>query len=309
MPLLIPEPVVTPLVVPPVFTLGRYTFTLQRPDGTSIELSDGAGYKVQVGVQGLDDPTLDFLEHTPAGWDGSIVDSILAEPREVFLPIQMQAQDLISLRRLKQDLTSYLNARRGPVTLKVSLPDASARLIDGYYRPVPGTMDADNWGVSWQNVGIVIRCPQPFWRSEFDWKVAWVQQDSRPAILPILPLGPADSNALGSANPVTIAGDVETYPVWSITGPLTECTITDVATGRTFTLTAGISSGETWIVDTRRGRQGVFDNTGARSRASLNAGADLFPLQPGVSQVQTTVVGASDGAQVVGTAPQLWLAA
>lgn len=309
MPVLVGQPVITPLVIPPAASLGRYIFTLQRADGTSIELADGAGYKVQAGVQGLDDPTLDFLEHTPAGWDGSIVDSILAEAREVFLPIQMLAQDLMTLRALKQALTSYLNPRRGPVTLKVTLPDASSRLIDGYYRPVPGTMDADNWWVSGQNVGIVIRCPQPFWRSEIDWKVAWVQQDDRPSILPILPLGPADSDALGATNPVTIAGDVETYPVWSITGPLTACTITDVGTGRTFTLTASISDGETWIVDTRRGRQGVFDNTGARSRASLNAGADLFPLQPGVSQVQTTVVGASDGAQVTGFAPQLWLAA
>lgn len=309
MPVLVGNPVI--VAPPPVshHTLGRYTFTLQRGDGTSIELADGAGYKVQAGVQGLDDPTLDFLEHTPAGWDGSIVDSILAEAREVFLPIQMQAVDLISLRALKQSLTSYLNPRRGPVTLKVTLPDASSRLIDGYYRPVPGTMDSSNWGVSWQNVGIVIRCPQPFWRSEIDWHVTWKQDASRPAILPILPLGPANSNALGTSNPVNIAGDVETYPVWSITGPLTACTITDVATGRTFTLTASIGAGETWIVDTRRGRQGVFNNVGARSRANLNAGADLFPLQPGVSSVQTTVVGASAGAQVYGTAPQLWLAA
>lgn len=309
MPVLVLQPTVIPLVLPSVPTLGRYTFTIQRDDGTSMELADGAGYKVQKGVQGLDDPTLDFLEHTPAGWDGSIVDSILAEPREVFLPIQLFASDLMSLRRLKQNLTSYLNPRRGPVTLKVTLPDASSRLIDGYYRPVAGTMDGDNWGVSWQNIGIVIRCPQPFWRSEFDWDVTWKQDSSRPAILPILPLGPADSNALGASNPVTIAGDVQTYPVWYITGPLTACTITDVGTGRTFTLTASISTGETWIVDTRRGRQGVFNNSGVRSRANLNAGADLFPLQPGISQVQTTVVGASAGAQVFGTAPQLWLAA
>lgn len=309
MPVLVREPAIIPLVVPPQVNLGRYTFTLQRDDGTSIELADGAGYAVQAGAQGLDDPTLDFLEHTPAGWDGSIVDSILAEAREVFLPLQLHSTDLMALRLLKQSLTSYLNPRRGPVTLKVTLPDATSRLIDGYYRPVPGTMDASNWGVSWQNLGIVIRCPQPFWRSEIDWKVTWKQDDSRPAILPILPLGPADSNALGASNPVTIEGDVETYPVWSIMGPLTACTITDVGTGRTFTLTASISTGETWIVDTRRGRQGVFDNTGARSRASLNAGADLFPLQPGISQVETTVIGASDGAQVTGTAPQLWLAA
>lgn len=309
MPVLVGQPTtpIQPLVR--TFDAGRYIFTLLRGDGSSIELADGAGYKVQAGVQGLDDPTLDFLEHTPAGWDGSIVDSIAAEAREVFLPLLLTAGDLMGLRALKQVLTSYLNPRRGPVTLKVTLPDASSRLIDGYYRPVPGSMDTDTFGVSWQKLGIVIRCPQPFWRSEFDWDVAWVQQDSRPAILPILPLGPANSNALGATNPVTIAGDIPTYPVWTITGPLDSVTITDVGTGRTFTFTASLGPTDVWTIDTRRGRQGVYDPSGARQRSTLNAGADLFPLQPGVSEIQTAVTGASDGASVVGVAPQLWLAA
>lgn len=312
MPILIGQPNVLPDLVQ-TESLGHYTFRLLRADGTSLDLADSAGYKVQAGVQGLDDPTLDIIEHTPAGWDGSIIDSILAEPREVFLPILFTAADLLSLRALKQKLSSYLNPRKGPVTLRVGLPDATGRLIDGYYRPVPGAMDTENWGVAWQKIGIVLHCPQPFWRSEDDWRITWKADPARPGILPILPLGPADSNALGgpggSTNPVTIQGDVETYPVWKITGPLESATITDVGTGRTFTFTASVGLGQTWTIDTRRGRQGVFAPDGSRQRSTLNAGAYLFPLQPGVSAVETAVTGSSLGAQVFGTAPQLWLAA
>lgn len=301
---------IPPLVAgPTTLQLGAYDFRVMRPDGTLRVLNAAVGIEVQAGVQGLDDPTLDILEHTPPGWDGSLIDSIVAEPRDVFLPLLLKAQDLMSLRSLKQDLTSYLNPRNGPVTLRVALPDATARLIDGYYRPVPGTMDTGTWGVSWQMLGIIIHAAQPFWRSEVDWSVTWAVSSSSASPLPILPLAPGSSNVLGATNPVTIGGDLPTQPVWYITGPLTQVQVTDVGTGASFTFTASVASGDTWVIDTRRGQQGVFDPSGVRQRSTLNAGAQLFPIQPGISQITTAVTGASSPAQVRGTAPVLWLAA
>jgi hypothetical protein len=302
------RPPVVVLPTAPVI-VGEYSFQLQRAGETPFVLNESVGLKVQLGAQGLDDPTLDFSENVPAGWDGALVDQIAAEPREVFLPLLMESDSLMGLRALKQSMMAYLNPRRGPVTLRVGLPDGTARLIDGYYRPVPWAMDADTWWVKRQKLGIVIRCGQPFFRSEVDWTVEWNQSVDPAALLPWTPVAPADSNALNATNPVRISGDVETYPVWYITGPLESVEILDVGTGRSFLLTASIGSGETWVVDTRRGQQAVYDNAGVRQRATLNPGAQLWPLQPGISQIQTTVTGASAGAQVRGEAPILWLAA
>jgi hypothetical protein len=301
-------PVITPPPPQPL-DAGEYRFQLERAGQPPYRLDDSNGIQVQLGAQGLDGTTFTFSETQPAGWDGTLPDQISADPLEVFLPLFVRAGTLLSLRQLKQRLAAYLNPRNGPVTLRVTLPDGTSRLIDGYYRPVAGSMDADSWWVSKQKYGIVLRCTFPFFRSDADWTVEWRQADDEATWLPMLPLAPGDSNALSATNEVEVDGDVETYPVWEITGPLESCEILDVGTGKSFLLTASIGEDETWVVDTRRGQQAVYDADGLRQRSKLNAGAVLWPLQPGVSNVQTIVTGASAGAKVTGRAPILWLAA
>jgi hypothetical protein len=117
---------------------------------------------------------------------------------------------------------------------------------------------------------------------------------------------PAASNVLNGTNDVTVDGDVETYPIWKLTGPFTSVLVRDVARALQWTLTANADPGETWTIDCRKGRQGVFDDTGARSRGRLSADAFLWGLEPGVSQVSTTVAGGADGTKVVGDAPSRW---
>jgi hypothetical protein len=103
-----------------------------------------------------------------------------------------------------------------------------------------------------------------------------------------------------------VDGDVETFPIWKLTGPFTSVLVRDVARSLQWTLTANADPGETWTIDCRKGRQGVFDDTGARSRGRLSADAFLWGLEPGVSQVSTTVAGGADGTRVVGDAPSRW---
>lgn len=307
-----PIPTTPPVIVlpPAPVIVGAYAFQLERSDGSVYVLNGSVGIEPQLGAQGLDGPTLDIAEYTPAGWDGSIATQVSAETREVFLPLLLSADTLLNLRDLKHSLLAFLNPYLGQVTLRATLPDGRSRLIDGIYRSgIDGVMDGDSWWVKRQKVGVVLRCGQPFWRSGTDWTVEWKQTTDAAALLPILPLAPDNSNALGASNPITVDGDVPTYPVWSITGPLESVTIQDTGAGQSFTLTASIGAGETWVVDTRRGRQAVYDDTGARQRSALNAGAQLFPLRPGVTVIETTITGASAGASVRGVAPVLWLAA
>lgn len=289
---------------------GEYAFQLERDGQTPFVLNASVGIEPQLGAQGLDGPIIDISASTPAGWDGELVDQISAEPREVFLPLLIGADDLMSLRAVKQSLLAYCNPYNGQVTLRCTVPDGSSRLIDGYYRTgIDGTMDGNSWWVKTQLLGIVLRCGQPFWRAEDDWTEEWKQQASRRPLLPILPLAPASSAVLNGTNPVMIDGDVPTYPVWTIKGPLESVQIIDVGTGSSLTLTASLGPSDVWTIDTRRGRQAVYDTAGTRQRGALNAGAQFWPLQPGLSAVQTVVTGADTGASVAGRAQRLWLAA
>lgn len=284
------------------------TFSLHRTsDPDDVLVLDGP-YSVQIGVQNLDGPALNLLTSTPAGWDGDSLDDLTAEPIEIFLPLLVDGDTLEGLRAAKQLLRDFTNPRRGPVTLRVTRPNGGYRQITGVRsQPIGGTLDDGAWAVKWQKLGLTLHCSDPFWvEPDTAWDVSWSVRADAGSPLPVLPVAPGASQALNDTNDVTVYGDVETYPVWRVTGPLEAVTVTDVARGLAWTLTASIASDETWIVDCRKGRQGVFDATGNRSRGNLSADAYLWGLTPGVSRVTTVVTGASAGASIVGSAPSRW---
>jgi hypothetical protein len=299
-----PEVRTSPTVFPEELTL-----TLRR--GTErFPLTEDNGIKVLIGAQGLDAPTLVAQSRTPAGWDGEVIDSISAEAREVFLPIRVRGATLTELQARKRELLSFLNPRLGAVTLEASLPNGSWREIDGFYlRGLDGSWDDGSFFNTRQKVGITLRCPNPFWREPTQFAASWSVAAAGASPLPLLPLSPGSSQVLGTPQSVSVPGDVETFGVWKITGPLTSATIVDTGTARSFTFTQTLIAGETWTIDTRRGRQGVFSPTGVRQRATLNRGAQFWPFRPGASVVTTTVLGASLGARVSVSADVLWFSA
>jgi hypothetical protein len=288
----------------------RLLFELRRtlPNGADDVLPLVDPYHLQLGVDGLDDVPITPQASTPAGWDGENVDDVTADAVEVFLPLLVEGGNLEGLRNVKTRIREFTNPRRGPVRLRVTRPNGEFRERVGLRtRLVNGALDAESWGISWQKFGPVIRCSDPFWTEPATaWHVEWTVAAQSTSPLPILPLAPAASNVLNGTNDVTVDGDVETYPIWKLTGPFTSVLVRDVARSLQWTLTANADPGETWTVDCRKGRQGVFDPAGVHSRGRLSADAFLWGLEPGVSQVSTTVAGGADGTKVVGDAPSRW---
>lgn len=279
-----------------------------RADGGDDVLPLVDPYSLQLGVDGLDDVPITPQATTPAGWDGELVDDLTAEPVEMFLPLLVDGSSLEGLRSLKVAIREFTNPRRGSVRVRVTRPNGEWRERVGLRtRLVNGALDGDSWGISWQKFGPVIRCSDPFWTEPASaWHVEWSVRNTSTSPLPILPLAPAASNALNGTNDVTVDGDVETFPIWKLVGPFTSVLVRDVARGLQWTLTADVPPGDVWTVDCRKGQQGVFDANGVRSRGRLSADAFLWGLEPGVSQVSTSVTGGADGTMVVGDAPSRW---
>jgi hypothetical protein len=265
-------------------------------------------YLLQLGVDGLDDVPVTVQATTPAGWDGENVDDLVAEPVEMFLPLLVEGGSLEGLRDLKTKIRDFTNPRRGPVRLRVTRPNGQFRERVGFRtRMVNGALDAESWGVSWQKFGPVLRCSDPFYTEPGNpWHVEWSVRSNAISPLPILPVRPAASNALNGTNDVSVDGDVETFPIWTLRGPFTSVAVRDVARGLQWTLTVAAAPGDVWTVDCRKGRQGVFSPAGVRSRGRLSNDAYLWGLEPGVSQVSTTVTGGADGTMVIGDAPSRW---
>lgn len=307
-----PIPYVAPPIPPPPPRplVEAFVLSLRKPGLPDFPLDRRNQLIVQRGVEGLDDPIVDFLERASAGLDGADVEQILAEPREVVIPLYASTPSLGDLRALKDRIRAYTNPRTGPFTIRAGLDDGTGRLIDGYKRSgMDAAMSDDTYWSKSQKFSIVLRAGQPFWRSEVDFGVTWQQPAGRRPLLPILPLGPGKGGLIGSANPVTVLGDVPTWPVWLITGPFESIVFADVGADRSFTFTQTVDTGDVWTIDTRPGRKGVFAPDGTRQRSTLNKGADLFPLQPGLSKIMTTATGNGTGSLITATAQQLYLAA
>lgn len=72
------------------------------------------------------------------------------------------------------------------------------------------------------------------------------------------------SSASGSAYITSISylGDIDSYPVVTLTGPISNPVITNVTTGDTLDFTGGtVGTAEIWVIDTRYGRKSALSGT------------------------------------------------
>lgn len=114
----------------------------------------------------------------------------------------------------------------------------------------------------------------------------------------------------GSAFPVALvyAGDVDSYPVITITGPLANPVLTNLVTGDTLDFTGGtVGSADTWTIDTRYGRKSVLNASGSSVANYLSDASDLAtfrlvsdPIAPGGTNT-ITMGGSAQGTAAAAT--------
>jgi len=177
-----------------------------------------------------------------------------------------------------------------PGTWTVVHPDGTARTLvctaqHGGDRSSP--WDASRIG--WATYPQTLIARQPYWAGEpvvRTWRAS-------PVVNFLDPLGsPPFHISSGSAfvgavidNP----GDVETYPLWTLTGPITSASIG--VNGRVFVYNVAIPDGQTRTIDTRPDKLTVVDQAGADKLADLGQ-AEFVPVPAGISVPLTlSVVG------------------
>lgn len=107
---------------------------------------------------------------------------------------------------------------------------------------------------------------------------------------------------------VNVAGDTQTWPVWTIAGPASSLTLTHEGQGRRLDLVGDIPAGTSVTIDTRPRQQAVYDSAGNNLMGRLAAGFSLFPLDPGRNDISVALSGTtSDSAATVTYTPR-WAA-
>ena len=97
---------------------------------------------------------------------------------------------------------------------------------------------------------------------------------------------------------ITISGDVDSAPIWQITGAVTDVRVTNVETGESFSITGSIAPGETVTIDAT-----VFDIYSQNDRSGalwdrLTTDSTLFRLGTGRHTIKVTGSGMDERSEI-----------
>ncbi len=264
-------------------------------------LGDPDTIAVELGVRGLLMPPVDLNETETPFTDGARVGSVRYTPREVDLPILVQAHTPVILRERLRELAYWFAPTRGDGKLRVTAPSGEQRELTCRY--VGGLENADDdirqAGPNWWSLAVTLRASDPYFYATAPFTELFVNAAAVP-FFPIFPLQLSASNMLSTAAPLN-DGDAEAWPVWVVTGPATEVTITNSTTGKSWTLTTDLLAGETVTIDTRPGKKTALLNIGGvitNALGGLTSSSYLWPLAVGVNTLSVALTGSTSATSV-----------
>jgi Phage tail protein len=265
------------------------------------------------GIEGFDLPKASLLTERAASQFGAFARGVDVDSREIFLPIIVHASTLTELLE-RRDEFNRVSApyHLQPTELVATRPDGSQRRIEGYRISDGPVWDLRTWipRIAFQKFGVVFVCPDPWWRGASAFYTWALPGDVYETFFPITPVNLASSQIIGDPLEVIVAGDVITYPRWEITGGMTALTVEHIESGRSWTLTNTIDSGDTVIVDTDPRLIEVPPVLGPDGETSwfqfLEPPYDLFTLEPGTHHIDVSVTAADANTQIRLELPTLY---
>lgn len=257
--------------------------------------SDALGWFTTGGIAGWGSRPYEITSD-PLPRGGDEVRFIRAQAGRITWPLYIWGETHVQFVQRYRDLRrAFLMTahRRLPGILKVAYPDGSARTIEAYYEDGFAGEAGENW--LFANPVLTLFCPDGFWKDV----VPVVVPRTYPATpVPFLAPYPtvSDGRVLGNTTIVN-TGDVDAWPDWVITGPMTAIVATNHTTGLTFTLTTTLTGGQQVTVTTQRST--VRGPGGANLVSGLNwPTAYLWPLAAGSNSVEFALAGSGAGSSV-----------
>jgi phage-related protein len=311
MPILVPAAAPQPPVVVPwptrINEMPQVWFT--DPAGLTTKFNDWAnGWVLQPGAKGLDMPAYNFTQDESPGIDGYAIRQVRASGKEIALPVAFWADDSrAAYLDRRRTLIRSLNPKRGEGKLTVTQADGATRTIGARYSAgLEGDESLDAAGARWCMGVLTFACPSPFWlgpEATTEWRAAVAG-----SFFPFLPLVVGNSQVLGSVT-VDNDGDDDAFPVWTVTGPATSVSLTNVTTGEVLVLARTITVGDTVVIDTRERQQTALLNGDTNLWGDLSDASTMWALQPGLNDLTLTVSGSTSNTRVRMTYQPRYLAA
>lgn len=293
-------------------------------NGQRISLTDRPnptkpGFVLQSGPDGWDMPRFDLKYDESPNLDGGMFRSVRATAREMAIPIFIYGADRRGVASLKKKLLTSVNPKNGPVRIVVREGGGSSRYIDAYYNSgLEGQESRDQAGFTWIKYVMTFRALDPYWTVTDPTKITWALKPERywfltttaedeandpslPAHHSFLPIRISDGIIQSELNEIEMDSDVEVWPIWEITGPLSgNVVFRNDTTGKELKFKSSFSLAtekDRLTIDTRAGRKTItyqrLEEVGGEWKVTneenwwpkLGDNPQLWPLVPGVNLV------------------------
>jgi hypothetical protein len=199
------------------------------------------------------------------------------KPREFTLKLTLSAADEPSLRTAQRQLVYAMDPTRGEGIIRVQSPIGDVREIGCYYTAGLGMDEKPGTnGPGMQQAAVTFRAYDPYWREPLD-EIRSFTVGPSPSFFPFFPLRLTSSEI--AVDVTVVNGDVEAWPVWTITGPGSGIVLRNLTTGQSLVFRAtALGAGESIVIDTRPGIKTVTLNSqNPLFSASVYDGTNLAP--------------------------------
>lgn len=242
-------------------------------------------------------PEIAHEEDAVPGQDGARHRASRFKPHEFTLKLTISANpgDEAGLRAALRTLMNAMNPTRGEGIIRVTSPIGDVREIGCYCTAGLGLEEKPGSnGPDMQQAAVVFRAYDPHWRDQSDTSISYTINQT-PSFFPFFPLRLTTSQIAVDATIVN-AGDLETWPVWTIFGPGGAIVLRNLTTGaRLLFNTHVLQAGESIVIDTRPGNKSVTKQDGSNAFPDLDTASALWSLGPGSTAVRLEMSGATAG--------------
>jgi phage-related protein len=243
-------------------------------------------------------PPIEFVEEETADREGARIRRTKVMPREIAVPVLFTGTTPSDLRQQMRAITRKMYPALGDGRLVCTAPDGEVREVVCRYRDGLQGDETTNDSGQLTTMGLLVfrAAEDPFWRAQTPTEESFTS-GTPPEFFPIFPLVLAASSLFGDIT-LTNDGDVEAWPVWTITGHGSGLALTYAATGERLSMSTVLGDGETIVIDTRPGVKTLTKNDGSNLWPDFDPTGSLFAFQPGPITVTVYLVDSTEDSSV-----------
>lgn len=247
------------------------------------------------GKRGVFMPNYDLTAQRLPDGSASYLQFVGMQPRAVDLPIQITAASHDALRTSVRALAKVLHARNGDGYLKVTRSGIARKLTCRY---TGGLEQASYFSDRALEAVLSFEAADPLWYATTNQTGSYSQAVASGGWFPFFPLRLITSAVFKNVT-VTNPGDVEAWPIWTITGPGATLILKNLTSGLELGLDINLAASEQIVIDTRPLIKTIVNGAGDNLYALLRSGQkSLWPLLAGDNNVQILLNNAT-GASLV----------